>query len=391
MSHYRTNFVFYAIILLCLVILPAYSLPRLYQNSTAACSLPSFLFAQPLHSSLRVFVNGPVTTGDFNGDSHLDVVTIASNNVAVMLGDGTGQLGAPNFFFVGPDPTSTDVTSYQLAVADVNNDNKLDVVTANTPTSGHVSNDISVLLGNGAGGFAPVKQLTSGTVVTALALADYNGDGKIDLATATNLDAFPIPHSGVQVRLGDGTGSFGPATQYQTPDNAINSDIKSADFNGDNKPDLVTTNPHEDRVSIFLNNGAGGFETARSFAAYDRVVSLLIGDFNGDGKADVVTTSSTSEIPNAISVLLGDGAGNLGAPINTTDFSVSSISAGDFNGDDKLDLVTTGGPETPLFVHLGDGSGHFGAPAAYDPSRFTSSIAATTGDFNRRRETRCGH
>ena len=112
-----------------------------------------------------------------------------------------------------------------------------------------------------------------------------------------------------------------------------------ADFNGDGKTDLVTARPNADKVSVLLNNGSGEFSTVREFATSTRPVELLAGDFNGDGKADVVSGSSSGVAPNNVSVLLGDGAGNLAAAINTPSDSISFLSSGDFNGDGKPDLI----------------------------------------------------
>lgn len=367
----KFNSVCFAIALLSLVILPAFSLPRVVQTSTAACSSPSFLFAQPLHPLATV---DAVATGDFNGDSHLDSVIITGDDLALLLGNGSGGLGTPATFFVGAAGGPNEIGEFRITVVDLNGDQKLDVIVADYHFGFPVGNNLSVLLGNGAGGFAPRKAFSTGTVITDLTTGDFNGDGKLDVATST--------FSGVWVLPGDGTGSFGTPTQYQTGTGSFNYGIKAADFNGDSKPDLVTANYNADSVSVFLNNGAGGFAAPRTFAAYRGPASILIGDFNGDNKADVVTTSSTGEVPNAFSVMLGDGAGNLAAPINITGFGVNSITSGDFNGDGKPDLVTTGFGDDSLFVHLGDGTGHFGTPNAFDPGRATTPTAVAAGDLN---------
>jgi len=153
----------------------------------------------------------------------------------------------------------------------------------------------------------------------------------LDLAVV-NLDS-----DNVSVLLGDGTGSFGTATNFGTDSRPIS--VAVGDFNGDTKLDLAVANSFSsNNVSILLGDGTGSFGAATNFAAGFNPFFIAVGDFNGDTKLDLAVANSSGT--GSISVLLGDGTGSFGAP---TQFVLgtrpSSVTVGDFNGDTKLDLV----------------------------------------------------
>src|SRR5262245_48707658 len=166
-----------------------------------------------------------VVTADVNHDGKLDLLTAdpSANAVSVMLGKGNGTFGAAHNYAVGAAP-------YSLAVGDLNNDGKPDIVTADAGDS-----SISVLLGNGKGGFGPALNYSVGTMpYSSVALADFNGDGKLDAAVFGNNQV----GSTVGVLLGNGNGTFAAARIYAAAAGAVT--ILAADFNGDGKVDLLT-------------------------------------------------------------------------------------------------------------------------------------------------------
>ncbi|MFE2009137.1 FG-GAP repeat domain-containing protein [Streptomyces sp. NPDC059491] len=270
-----------------------------------------------------------------------------------------------------------------LALGDLNGDGKADLVTA---VKG--SNTLVAALGDGRGGFGPGTSfgLDTGIFPTAVALADLNGDGRLDAVVAAALTKQPTQHGvesmgSVVELLGDGRGGFAPATSYSAPTlvnpstNAMfPADITVADMNGDARPDVLTSNTNGDNVSVWTNDGTGALGTASNYyvgggrpgsysAAQLRPAGLKAGDVNGDGKADVVTVNAgTSDI----SVLLGDGKGRLGPATRFAD-AVSlggALALGDVSGDGKPD-VAVAHTDRAITVFLGDGAGAFGAPVTH--------------------------
>ncbi|MDJ0569073.1 MAG: FG-GAP-like repeat-containing protein [Pleurocapsa sp. MO_192.B19] len=301
-----------------------------------------------------------VVVEDFNGDGKPDLVTGNGfdNSVSVLLGDGSGGFGTQTSFAVGFGP-------FAVAVEDFNGDAKPDLVTANI-----YADTVSVLLGDGSGGFGTQTSFAVGKAPFAVAVGDFNGNGKPDLVT-TNFNADTI-----SVLLGDGSGGFGTQTTFAVGDGPAA--VAVEDFNGDGKPDLVTTRVLANTVSVLLGDGSGGFGTQTSFAVGEGPVSVAVEDFNGDNKLDLATANSFDQ---TISVLLGDGSGGFGPQ---TTFGVGktpfSITVGDFNGDTKPDIVTANADDNTVSVLLGDGSGGFGTQTTFGVGVRPSSIAV--GDFN---------
>ncbi len=301
-----------------------------------------------------------VAVGDFNGDGQPDLATanFFSNNVSVLLGNGAGGFGGATNFGAGDFPQS-------VAVGDFNGDGKPDLATANED-----SNNVSVLLGNGDGSFGAATNFGVGITPDSVAVGDFNGDGKPDLAVAN------YNSGNVSVLLGNGMGGFGAATNFGA--GAGPSSVAVGDFNGDGQPDLAVANQASANVSVLLGNGMGGFGAATNFGAGTGPRSVAVGDFNGDGQPDLAVANQASA---NVSVLLGNGAGSFGA---ATNFGVGdaprSVAVGDFNGDGKPDLATANGNSNNVSVRLGNGMGGFGAATSLGAGISPSSVAV--GDFN---------
>jgi hypothetical protein len=328
-------------------------------------------FQAPVATNIVTNQLSDVTVGDFNGDGKLDlampvaVTQEGDSALTVMLGNGNGTFAAPIVANAGPVPTPVAMQS-----VDINGDGKLDLVTVNSAA-------VSVFLGQGNGTFqAPVDSAVS-TPPAGFALADFNGDGKLDLAFQGD--------GTTSVLLGNGDGTFQPAV---TSSNSLGSSdtVVAGDFNGDGKVDLLVPG-----VAVLLGQGDGNFQNPifSTMPGLDAVV----GDFNGDGKLDVATTRSTSSIPLA-SVALGNGDGTFQVGTSVSPPSegpggrtVSSIIAGDFNGDGKSDVMQLMA-QTEFngwfAVFLGNGNGTFLAPLVtfLDSPCFNLCYAAS-GDFNK--------
>jgi hypothetical protein len=308
--------------------------------------------------------------GDFNGDGKSDLATANSNSnsVSVRLGDGLGGFSGSTNFAVGLNPTF-------VAIGDFNGDGKADLVTTNINNISYSDNtkgisSVSVLLGDGRGSFSSSTEFAVETRPISVAIGDFNGDGKADLAT-TSFDS-----STVLILLGDGLGAFNAFTKVAVGTTPYS--IALGDFNGDGKTDFATTNYISNSVSVRLGDGLGAFSGSTEIAVGEVTYSIAIGDFNGDGKSDLATANFNS---NSVSVRLGDG---LGAFSGSTEVAVGvnpvSVTIGDFNGDGKSDLATANSNSNSVSVRLGDGLGGFSSSTNLAVGAIPNSVAI--GDFN---------
>jgi hypothetical protein len=230
-----------------------------------------------------------------------------------------------------------------VALADVNGDLILDMIVANSG-----SKDLSILLGIGDGRFgAPTHFASGGSSPTTVAIADFNHDSELDIAV-TNRGS-----NNVGVLLGNGNGTFQMARLLVT--HARPTSLKVADLDGDTNPDLVTANGAND-VSVLLGNADGSFDPAVNVKTLGRGArDLVIGDFDGDQKLDLVVANASS---NNVSFLKGAGNGTFTAP--AVRFAVgtapSSITSGDFNLDGILDVIVANAKSRSLSVLLGNGA-----------------------------------
>jgi hypothetical protein len=255
-----------------------------------------------------------------------------------------------------------------VAVADFNGDGKLDVAVADygNPSTGD-NGGVSILLGNGDGTFQPAISVAAGKNPLAIAVGDFNNDGKIDLALTLFGDRSSGGSGSVEILLGNGDGTFQPPTMLNAGDEPF--PITVGDFNGDGKLDFAVTD-FDSGVYLFLGEGDGSFRTPTQISAGLNPCAIVAADFNVDGKLDlaVADTHDPSNTDNGgVSVLLGNGDGTFQpAMFYTLPVYSTSLTAGDLNGDGKLDLVvsafssTFGLEGSVLNVLLGNGNGTFG-------------------------------
>ena len=306
--------------------------------------------------------------GDMNPD--LAAADCYSDGVTVLLGDGAGH------FRSGPgSPTRVGKAPTFVESADFNTDGKADLAVSNTE-----SKDITVLLGDGSGRFSAAAGSPIAVVGAprAFAIADLNGDGHLDLAV-------PIPNR-VAILLGDGTGRFGPApgSPLVVPQRSGPGRVTAAEFNGDGKPDLAVSTIDPMKIEILAGDGVGGFRSIATLNAGLKAVA----DFNADTRPDLaVATRASSRAPYKATVLLGTGTGEFSAApglVVKGQFWSTEAVAADLNADQKLDLAfrDDGGTVTLVF---GDGRGRLRAAADSSlplPEYSGGGFDFTAGDMN---------
>jgi len=307
-----------------------------------------------------------VAIGDFNNDGKQDLAIahpdLGATTVSIRLGDGLGGFSGSTEITGGSQPQS-------VAIGDFNGDGKQDLAIANLTSS-----NVSIRLGDGLGGFSGSTNIGVGTNPTFIAIGDFNNDGKQDFAAVNGAS------SNVSIRLGDGLGGFtSPATPQITAGSILTS-VAIGDFNQDGKPDLAISNFGSDNVSIRLGDGSGGFTSPATpqVSVGDGPRAIVIGDFNNDGHQDFATPNSNS---NNVSIRLGDGLGGFSAASDVSaGSSPRSGALGDFNNDGKQDLAIVNNGANNVSIRLGDGLGGFSGSTQINVGSQPYAIAI--GDFN---------
>jgi hypothetical protein len=306
---------------------------------------------------------GPVVAGDFNNDGILDFAVGVGDDIDVFLGKGDGTFLAPKVIVTKP-------VEY-MVLGDFNGDGNLDLAILNQQCDSGCSDMwLRVLLGDGTGKFPIAKanyyRFHAGFRISGV--ADFNGDGKLDLY----MDSMVLGFGGGDswVLPGNGDGTFGNSIVAETGLPPTFSKPAIGDFNGDGILDIAISDVLENgknQVSVFLGDGSGHYYNKTTYPVPYAGDSIATADVNGDGKLDLVT--------DGVSVLLGNGDGTFksGTSYQLTG-SPGSISLDDFNADGKLDIAAG------LNVLLGNGDGTFGPPQSFAGLIAGPSIAV--GPFN---------
>jgi hypothetical protein len=275
--------------------------------------------------------------------------------------------------FKGPSTFPAHLGPTSIVVADFNGDGNLDIAIAN-----RTSNDISVLLGKGNGTFNPQVKYSSGngTDPVAIAAADFNGDGKPDLVVVNSAT------KNVSVLMNTGTGTFNAPVKYTVGTNP--SAVAVGDLNGDGVADIAVTNSGSSTVTVLINNGTGTFATGKNYATDASPSSIVIADFDGDGANDLAVANLGG---NDVSILHNQGSGTFSSAANYCVVSVSgscnsvgavdplSLVAVDLDGDGKPDLAVASASQSVVTL-LNNGSGTFTLTAQSGASRSPQAIAA---------------
>jgi hypothetical protein len=329
-----------------------------------------------------------IASGDFNGDGHPDFVLGNSyafgqkeGNITVFLSNGDGTLKP------GVSYGSKTFSNFQfqfVAVGDFNGDGKLDIAATDAINGG-----VQVFTGNGDGTFTAgsAYPTDSGTYTSwGIIAGDFNGDGKTDLAVVNNTNGGANGDVGVLINNGAG---FNPVVNY--PTTAPGTEITTADVNLDKHLDLIlplygTSSTPGTSVVVLLGKGDGTFPTSKSTTVGNNPYAASIGDLNGDGKPDLAVTiqDQTSSHNQGIAVALGNGDGTFQTPtlfqttLQSALFGLPGpgyVKMVDVNQDGYLDLLYTNSTFSTVGVRYGKGDGTFNDPVEYPAGSFASDIA----------------
>ena len=344
--------------------------------STIACGArTSSPFRSPIWIPLGAGRNpSSIATGDFDRDGRVDVAVGSerANDVTILLGDGRGGFRVGGSIPAGESPT-------EIFVGDLDRDGRLDLAIAN-----HGVPTVTILLGDGRGGFrpAPGSPLTvrSRPHPHTIGGCEVDGDGWLDLI----VDSWG--ENRLTLLRGDGRGGF------RTPGEPIDVGRKPyrnlilADLNADGRCDVVTPSYDAGAVTILLGDGRGGFRAGPAVPAGPAPFSVRVGDFNRDRKPDLALENYSGQISDssedALTFLLGDGRGGFRlGPRIATGRAPFDVAVGDVDGDGFDDAIVVNGGSRDFTVA-------FGGPNGLSPTRTTTVpagrnvVRAAAADFD---------
>ncbi|PYP91739.1 MAG: hypothetical protein DMG65_06750, partial [Candidatus Angelobacter sp. Gp1-AA117] len=323
--------------------------------------------------------NGPVSlaVADLNADGMPDLLVAnqASNTVSVLMGKGDGSFRSVADFVVGKGPAA-------VIVADLDGDGHLDLATADS-----VGNTVSIPLGNGDGTFQAAQSYSTSLDVQSVVAGDLDGDGHPDLVVTNFCGSDRNCANGgtATVFMGGASGTFRKSSTVALGNGPIAAAL--ADVNGDKKLDLLVLNHSDNNITVMNGNGDGTFLPGVSYPVAQNPIALAVADLNKDGKADLIVASHCSAAgcsqAGQITVFLGQADGSFVESTHyTVGFSPVEVATGDLNKDGNVDVVVanacgkssacTAGTATIL---LGDGKGKLNAGTDIDVAKVPSSFA----------------
>ncbi|OUJ69801.1 hypothetical protein BXP70_26190 [Hymenobacter crusticola] len=292
----------------------------------------TFGYAAPIYAFSNTY-SGPLflTTGDLDGDGDIDIIIANGFQTGLLFNNGRGTFN----FNIGPSVSSgTGISPHGITLGDVDGDGDLDLLTAT------YGNSVIVRFNNGSGRFTDGQTLMVGTGPIGITTADVDNDGDLDLLASV------ASSNSVAVRLNDGTGAF--SGSVNVPVGSAPYNVTAADVDADGDLDLLTANQgstgNGNTVSVCLNDGQGTFSRGSDSVVGLAPSDVVTADVDSDGDLDLLTTSYST---NKVSVRLNDGRGQFGGgsdpEVDTNTFTRTgalSLATGDLDNDGDLDFVT---------------------------------------------------
>jgi hypothetical protein len=304
------------------------------------------------------------------------VVTVnsTSNSVSILYGHGDGTFDAPVTYAVGTNPQ-------HVAIGSLRGNGLLDLVVSNYVQSN--SNDLSILLNNGDGTFSSGGTISNEYQARNVALADLKNDGKLDLIIPGYDFNNPFgPY--LDVRLGNGDGTFGERTRFTSKDWGASGpvDLTVADFDGDGNLDVITANAGYS-AAFFKGNGDGTFQTGIGINTGHNNAQVIATDLRSSGTLDLVSAGNTY---GWVTTMRGNGNGTFQAPQGVGFTGSYSVVAADFRGTGKPDLAVINDSDSgdSMQFLLNDGNGNFPTTQNYKVANAPGANARylAVGDFD---------
>ncbi|MDP9193738.1 MAG: FG-GAP-like repeat-containing protein [Acidobacteriota bacterium] len=306
--------------------------------------------------TVNVAANAPAVvtnTANVSGGGQTNTANDTATDPTVVWKTQTcGSFGAPVFY-------GASYYTYGVAIGNFNGDGKADLAVINT-----YPNTISIFLGNGNGTFQSAVDYPVGDSPYSIATADMNNDGHTDLVV-TSSDA-----GTASLLLGNGDGSFASPTSYSV--GSYPRSVALSDLDGDGNQDVVVTNYYSSTASVLLGSGNGTLQTPVTYPVGYSPRGVAVSDFDGNGTADLAVMSAYD----GVKILLGNGDGTLQAAVTYSSiYNAYSLTVGDFNQDGKRDLAIASS-YYGVAILLGNGDGSFQAAVSYPASYGSQAIVA---------------
>jgi hypothetical protein len=298
-----------------------------------------------------------IQIANVNGDGIPDLIALSCQTITVLFGNGDGT------FRPGPTTKVAACGGSAFVASDLNGDGNVDLAIS-------TGNGIIISVGNGDGTFQPgVNYPINDTVVGYLVVGDFNNDGILDIVATGN--------TGVWFMAGNGGGTFNSAVLAATLSGSF--DIAAADFNQDGKLDIAVTRLAPGNkgagFAVLFGNGNGTFQTPQLFGKPNHPLAIAVGSLTKGGPPSIALNGSVAE---GAYLYFGNGAGGFTGPkvVSLSGAAYQALAIGDVNGDGRPDLVSGDG-----YVAYGEGGGKFSAPVSYPVDTYLETTGLVLADL----------